>query len=432
MDPKMRNILGLAAIAVLVAASWFMFWPVEQQIRQGLDIQGGLSVTLTAQETTTSPVDEEAMQRAELIVRNRVDALGVAEASIQRQGEESILVQLPGISDPQQALETLGSTGQLEFVDPASVETTAPVTEGTTLQPGTYEPFMTGEVISDAAVSADQLGNPGVSVTFDAEGAETWATYTTNHVGDQVAIVLDSVVRSAPVIREPILGGDTEISGDFTPAEAKQLQTVLESGALPVSLEFSESRVVGPTLGSDSLRQGLLAALAGLALVAVYMALYYRGLGVVSWASLTIFSSLFLGILAVLSDLGSFALSLPGIAGIVLTIGLAADSSILIFERFKEEVRIGKSLRSAAKTGTKHAIWTSLDANLVTLVSAIVLYAVAIGPVKGFAFTLSLGVLCDIVVMVLFTRTTVTMLAESAVRKHPWVFGVKGGGADAA
>ncbi len=432
MDPKMRNILALAAIAVLVAASWFMFWPVDQQIRQGLDIQGGLSVTLTAQETTMSPVNEDAMQRAELIVRNRVDTLGVAEASIQRQGQESILVQLPGISDPEEALETLGSTGQLEFVDPASVETTAPITEGTRLEPGTYQPFMTGEVVTDAAVGADQLGNTNVSVTFDAEGAETWATYTTNHVGDQVAIVLDGVVRSAPVIREPILGGDTEISGDFTPDEAKRLQTVLETGALPVSLEFSESRVVGPTLGSDSLRQGLLAALVGLGLVAVYMALYYRGLGVISWASLTIFSSLFLGILAVLSDLGSFALSLPGIAGIVLTIGLASDSSILIFERFKEEVRIGKSLRSAAKTGTKHAIWTSLDANLVTLVSAIVLYAVAIGPVKGFAFTLSLGVLCDIVVMVLFTRTTVVMLAESAVRKHPWVFGVKGGEADAA
>ena len=154
-------------------------------------------------------------------------------------------------------------------------------------------------------------------------------------------------------------------------------------------------------------------------------------LALIAWFSLGVFASLFMGVLAILSDLGSFALSLPGIAGIVLTIGLAADSSILIFERFKEEVRMGKSLRSAARTGTKHAIWPSLDADLVTLVSAIVLYSVAIGPVRGFAFTLTLGVLCDIVTMTLFTRTAVITLAESAVRRNPWVFGVKGGETDA-
>jgi preprotein translocase subunit SecD/SecD/SecF fusion protein len=232
------------------------------------------------------------------------------------------------------------------------------------------------------------------------------------------------------VIREPILSGDTQISGDFTAEEAKSLKTVLETGALPVTLEFSESRVVGPTLGQDSLNKGLLAALAGLGLVALFMFLYYRGLGVISWFSLTFFASIFLGVLALLSDIGVFALSLPGIAGIVLTIGLAADSSILIFERFKEEVRMGKSLRSAAKSGTKHAVFTSLDADVVTFVTALVLYAVAIGPVRGFALTLMIGILIDIVVMSMFTRTAVVLLAEAA-GKSPWLFGLRGGDADA-
>jgi protein-export membrane protein SecD len=431
MDPKQQNILALVVIAILVAASWYFLWPPDDNIRQGLDIQGGLSVILTATETTQSAVTEDSMDRAEFIVRNRVDALGVSEASVQRQGTDSILVQLPGISDPEQALDTLGSTGQLEFVDVVSLTTTAPVGQGTVLPPGSYTPFLTGEVVTDASISVDEIGNPSVDVTFDQEGAEVWAEYTSANVGQQIAIVLDGTVQSAPTVREPILDGNTQISGDFTPEDAKQLQTVLETGALPVSLEFSESRVVGPTLGQDSLQAGLLAGLAGLALVAIYMALYYRGLGIVSWFSLFVFGSLLLGALAVLSDFGQFALSLPGVAGIVLTIGLAADSSILIFERFKEEVRMGKSLRSSAKSGTKHAVWTSLDADLTTFVTALVLYVVAIGPVRGFAFTLMLGVACDIIVMTLFTRTTVILLADSVVARAPWLFGVKGGEVDA-
>ena len=431
MDPRQRNVIALLAIVVLVALAWWQFWPPEDRIRQGLDIQGGLSVILTATETTTSPVNEAAMSRAELIVRNRVDRLGVAEASIQRQGIDSILVQLPGISDPEEALATLGSTGQLEFVDFASIVATGVVGEGTIVQPGTYTVLMAGDTITGAQISTDPNTNRiSVSLTFDQEGTETWAEITSARVGQQIAIVLDGKIESAPVIREPILTGDTEISGDFSPEEAKRLKTVLETGALPVALEFSESRVVGPTLGQDSLRKGLLAGLIGLGLVALFMALYYRGLGVVSWFSLTIFASLFMGVLAAISSLGAFSLTLPGIAGMVLTVGLAADSSILQFERFKEEVRMGKSYRSAAKSGTRHAIGTSLDADLVTFVSALVLYMVAIGPVRGFAFTLMLGILIDITVMVLFTRTAIIFLAEGAVGRAPWLFGLKGGEAD--
>lgn len=431
MDQRQQNTVFLTVIVILVAVAVWQFWPPNEQIRQGLDIQGGLSVILTARETTQSPVNEDAMRRAELIVRNRVDRLGVSEAQIQRQGEDSILVQLPGIQDPEQALETLGSTGQLEFVDAASIPTTGVVEQGLALEPGSYPVFMTGDVITNAVIDTDPTtGEIAVSLTMTQEGASIWADYTTSHVGQQVAIILDGVVKSAPSIREPILTGDTQISGNFTAEEAKGLKTVLETGALPVTLEFSESRVVGPTLGQDSLRKGLLAALAGLGLVAIFMFIFYRGLGIISWFSLTIFASLFLGLLSILSDLGMFALSLPGVAGIVLTIGLAADSSILIFERFKEEVRMGKSLRSAAKSGTKHAIWTSIDADVVTFVTAAALYAVAIGPVRGFALTLMMGITIDIIVMTLFTRTAVVLLAEKA-GKTPTLFGLKGGGQDA-
>ena len=189
---------------------------------------------------------------------------------------------------------------------------------------------------------------------------------------------------------------------------------------MPVTLKFSDSRVVGPTLGQESLRAGVLAALAGIALVALYLLVFYRGLGLLSWVAIFGFVSIFLGLLALLSTFGWFALSLPGIAGVVLTIGIAADSSILINERFREEVRFGKTIRSAAVSSTRHAIGTSVDADLVTLVSALVLYLVAIGPVRGFALTLMLGILCDITMMLLIKRPMVILLAEGRdVEEHP-------------
>lgn len=419
MDLKQWNSLALGVIILLVIGSWVLFWPVDAKITQGLDIQGGLSVILTAEETTGTAVTEAMMDRAELIVRNRVDRLGASEASIQRQGASSILVQLPGISNAQEALDALGTTGQLEIRDVTSVDATG--------NPVLGDILLTGDVITGATIGTDQLGKLSVNVSFNAEATQRWAEITTARVGRQIAIVLDDVVQSAPVVQEPILGGQTAITGDFDAAEAKKLKTVLETGALPVSLEFSESRVVGPTLGQDSLRKGVFAALAGIALVGVYLVIFYRGLGVLSLSSLFVFASLFLGILATLSSFGWFALSLPGIAGVVLTIGLAADSSILMNERLKEEVLLGKTVRSAAKSSTRHAIGTSIDADLVTLVSAFVLYIVAIGPVRGFALTLMIGIFCDIAVMLLFKRPVIILFSET-MQKMPRLFGLKGGG----
>ncbi len=437
MDQKQQNVLLVVATVVLLIASWALFWPPGKRITQGLDIRGGLSVILTAQETSDTPVTAAVMDRAELIVINRVNGLGVKEATVQRQGNSSLLIQIPGIDDPEEALGVLGETGRLEFVDVDSITDTAAVAAIRANEPdvelaeGTYTPItidgvaLTGGVVRTASVSQNpQTAEIEVNVTMTSEGARAWGTYTTRSIGKQVAIVLDGVVKSAPVVRSAITDGQTAISGGFTADEAKRLKTVLETGALPVSLVPEESRVVGPTLGQDSLRQGVIAALAGLGLVCLYVLVFYRGLGLLTVGALVTFASFFLGVLATMSRAGVFALTLPGIAGIVLTIGLAADSSILILERFREEVRMGKTVRSAANSGSKHGILTSIDADLVTLVSAAALYFVAIGPVKGFALTLMIGIFCDIAMMLLFKRPSLMLLGESVIPKAPALWGV--------
>jgi preprotein translocase subunit SecD len=432
MDAKQKNYLFLAGIVFLLILSVASFWPVQSTIRQGLDLQGGLSVILTADKAKAT---EEAMTRVLTIINNRVNGLGVSEATVQREGQNSILVQLPGVRDQKAALDALGSTGQLEFVEVASLPATlqAQVKDGAKLPKGSYRPVLTGEVVTAAAAKANQQ-NPGqfaVSMSFNTSGTKVWGEVTSRNIGKPIAIVLDGTVQSAPNILNAIMDGNSEITGSFTADEARRLAAVLESGALPVELKFSETQSVGPTLGQDSLRQGVFAALLGLALVAVYLAIYYRGLGVIAWISLGSFVCIYLGILATLSRAGYYALSLPGVAGIVLSIGLAADTSILIFERFKEEVAMGKTPRTAAKSGTRHAILTSLDADAVTFMSAVPLAALAIGPVKGFAITLMLGIVCDLTVAVLFTRPFVMLLAESVVGKIPAFFGVRGGAVDA-
>lgn len=444
MDQKQQNALALGLILVLVALAVWQFTPLDQKIRKGLDLQGGLSVILTAKATAKSPVTPQAMDRAELIVRNRVDRLGVSEATVQRQGTNSILVQLPGISDPQGAIKLIGSTGQLQFVKWDSVPATQQVAwdaylsqldQGATpKQPAAIVAtggavVLDGSVVQNANVSVDSRTNqPTVDMQFNDKGTQVWAQFTSANVGKRVAVVLDGVVQSAPSINEPITGGQSQISGKFTADQAKRLATVLQTGALPVALEFSSSDVVGPTLGAESLARGLLAAGVGLGLVALYMAFYYRGLGILTWFSLGVFASIFLGVLAVMSQLGAYALSLPGLAGMVLTIGLAADTSILILERFKEEVAAGKTYRTAARSGSRHALGTSIDADIVTFVSAIFLFFFAIGPVRGFALTLMIGIVCDLTVGILFTRSVLIMLSESVIEKAPAFFGMKGGG----
>ncbi len=448
-----RNVWLLVVTILLVATSVALFTPPADKITQGLDIRGGLSVVLSAD--TDGDVSAEDMETSRTIIENRVNALGASEATVQIQGDNQILVQIPGLEDAQQALETIGSTGQLifsrldSFTDDAVVEdirngnygeyTTIeddfghkfPAEEGESLyvEPGTYTPLLTGDNITKISVdrASQTSAYYAVNLELDSTGTEAFKTATQDLVmtKGQVVILLDDKVETAPAVQAIISDGRVSITGNYTSEEALALQAVLESGSLPVNFEFSQSQVVGPTLGQDALFAGLVVVLIGLALVMLYLLVFYKGLGFITAGAMLVFACIYLGILAGLSAFNQFSLSLAGIAGIVLTIGMAADSSILTVERFREEIRMGKSIRAASQSGVRHAILTSIDADLVSLVSALSLFFLASAGVKGFGLTLSLGIFCDIIMMLLFKAPLIRLLAPRSIAKHPGFWGIK-------
>lgn len=450
-----RNIWLIVVTAILVIVSIFMFTPPSEKINQGLDIQGGLSVVLTAKNTDGGSVSTEDMEKSRSIIESRVNALGASEAVVSLQGTDQILVQIPGLSDTEQALETIGKTGQLEFArldsftdedTKTSIENGQYGSEGTItddfgntfpsgeiqhleVESGSYTPLITGSNITSVSVgrASETSQYYSVNLDLDSEGTQAFAEATADLAADkgQIVIILDGEVQSAPAVQSEITGGQVSITGNYTLEEAQSMQTILESGSLPVSFEYAQSQVVGPTLGQDALTSGVLVAGIGLGLVMLYLLLFYEGLGLLTAAAMAVFAVLYLGILAVLSYFGQFSLSLAGLAGVVLTIGMAADSSILTLERFREEIRMGRSVRAASITGVRHGILTSIDADLVTLVSALTLFFLASASVKGFGLTLALGIVCDIVMMLLFKAPIIRLLAPRVIAKHPGFWGVK-------
>ena len=444
-----RNVWLLIATTILVVVSVALFTPPNEKINQGLDIQGGLSVVLTAKSDDGGAVSSEDLEKSRAIIESRVNALGASEATVQIQGDDQILVQIPGSSDTETALSTIGKTGSLTFARldsftdesvVSAIESGQYASEGTitdsfgnsfpsgetqhlTVEPGTYTPLVTGEQITNVTVgrASDASTDYAVNVTLNSEGAAAFAQATSELVAThgQIVIILDDEVQSAPAVQSSIPDGRVSITGGYTMDEAKSMQTVLESGSLPVSFEYAQSQVVGPTLGQDALLSGVIVALIGLAVVMLYLLVFYKGLGIITAAAMAVFAILYLGILAALSAFGLFTLSLAGIAGIVLTIGMAADSSILTLERFREEIRMGKSVKNASKSGVRHAILTSIDADLVTLVSALSLFFLASASVKGFGLTLALGIFCDIAMMLLFKAPLIRLLAPRVIAKNP-------------
>ena len=444
-----RNVWLLIATTILVVVSAALFTPPNEKINQGLDIQGGLSVVLTAKSDDGGAVSSEDLEKSRAIIESRVNALGASEATVQIQGDDQILVQIPGLSDTETALSTIGKTGSLTFARldsftdesvVSAIESGQYASEGTitdsfgnsfpsgetqhlTVEPGTYIPLVTGEQITNVTVgrASDTSTDYAVNVTLNSEGAAAFAQATSELVAThgQIVIILDDEVQSAPAVQSSIPDGQVSITGGYTMDEAKSMQTVLESGSLPVSFEYAQSQVVGPTLGQDALLSGVIVALIGLAVVMLYLLVFYKGLGIITAAAMAVFAILYLGILAALSAFGLFTLSLAGIAGIVLTIGMAADSSILTLERFREEIRMGKSVKNASKSGVRHAILTSIDADLVTLVSALSLFFLASASVKGFGLTLALGIFCDIAMMLLFKAPLIRLLAPRVIAKNP-------------
>ena len=450
-----RNVWLLVLTTLLVVVSAVLFTPPNEKINQGLDIQGGLSVVLTAKSTDGEPVTPEDMEKSRAIIESRVNALGASEATVQEQGTDQILVQIPGLSDTEQALATIGRTGSLEFARLDSftdeevkeaIENGQYAGEGTVtdefgnafpsgktehlkVEPGTYTPIVTGADITNVTVgrASETSSDYAVNITLNSQGTKAFAEASRELVADHglIVIILDGEVQSAPAVQSEIPNGEVSITGNYTLDEAKNLQTILESGSLPVSFEYAQSQVVGPTLGQDALVSGVVVALIGLALVMLYLLFFYKGLGLITAAAMAVFAVLYLGILAALSAFGLFSLSLAGIAGIVLTIGMAADSSILTVERFREEIRMGRSVKAASLTGVKHAILTSIDADLVTMVSALCLFFLAASSVKGFGMTLALGIICDIVMMVIFKAPLIRLLAPKVIARHPGFWGIK-------
>ncbi|WP_419655590.1 protein translocase subunit SecD [Desulfosarcina variabilis] len=387
------------------------------------DSEGVREVVLDLPDKEADHIRKMAVDQALETIRNRIDQFGVSEPDIRIQGERRVLVQLPGIKDTKRAKGLIGKTALLEFklLDedhdiesalkgnvPASSEILYETKEDPTTHHISKIPYLvkkrtslTGAYLTDAKVQIDsQYNEPYVSITFDKKGARLFARITEENVKKRLAIVLDDNIYSAPVIQEKIAGGEARITGNFTTEEARDLAIVLRAGALPAPVQILEERTVGPSLGTDSIRMGLLSMCVGGLLVVLFMAIYYKGSGIVADFALI------LNILLIAGGLAGFGatLTLPGIAGIILTIGMAVDANVLIFERIREEMRLGKTPRAAVDAGYDRATLTILDANVTTLIAALVLFQFGTGPVKGFAVTLSLGVVASLFTALVATR----------------------------
>ncbi len=381
-------------------------------------------ITMVMNEKTVLERKRSAIQQSIEIVRRRVDETGVREPTIQSQGDDRILVQLPGIDDPERIKRLLGKTAKMAFhlVDTENSLSDAiggRIPPGSKLmesadeidasgQPRKYlirkQVMVSGETLVDSQPSFDRRTNqPIVTFRFDTRGAKKFGAVTSKNVNRPFAIVLDGKVISAPVIREPILGGTGQISGSFSVQEAQDLALLLRAGALPAPLAILEERSVGPGLGADSISSGKIASLIGLIAVIVFMGIAYGLFGVMADVALTINIFLILGALSAMQA----TLTLPGIAGIVLTIGMAVDANVLVFERIREETRIGRTAMSAVDAGYSRAFKTIIDANVTTLIAAVLLYLLGSGPVRGFAVTLAIGIVTSMFTAIMLTRLMV-------------------------
>ncbi|UCF90909.1 MAG: protein translocase subunit SecD [Desulfobacterales bacterium] len=397
---------------------------------------GNPTIEMDLPEEDTDHIKKLAVDQALETIRNRIDQFGVSEPDIRRQGENRILIQLPGIKDTQRAKDLIGKTALLEFklVDetgdvnaalkgdvPPGEEVLYKVDEDPQTRRTTKTPFLlkkrtllTGAYLTDARVQIDsQFNEPYVSLDFDQKGARIFERITAENVKKRLAIVLDDKVASAPVIQEKIAGGQARITGNFTMEEARDLAIVLRAGALPAPVEIMEERTVGPSLGADSIRQGMLSMMIGGILVVLFMALYYKVSGLIADFALI------LNIILIAGGLAGFqaTLTLPGIAGIILTIGMAVDANVLIFERIREELTLGRTPRAAVDAGFDRATLTILDANVTTLIAAVVLFQFGTGAVKGFAVTLSLGVIASMFTALILSRLIFDYLLMSRKMK---------------
>jgi protein-export membrane protein SecD len=464
MKQKTKHILILAVVAVLVGVAIYYIVPPGQKTRLGLDLRGGLEVVYQAKTTQGKAPSPEEMTKTLSIIDRRVNGLGVSESAVQKQGQDQISVSLPGIRNVNQALALVGKTAQLEFYDDGETRVAGPSASKTqlftqveglvskadlaklrkgeqvekyrviTAPPGIWgdnklpvyflyrhKPAMTGAAIKEARQGFDQFNRPNVLMDFTPLGGKQFEAVTKKlairgalkQQSQTFAIVLDDVMESDPQVDyqenpQGISGGSAEITGSFTIQEAKDLALVLNTGALPVTLTAIEKQQISATLGADSLRAGLIAGAIGMILVLVFMVVIYRFLGVIADLALIIYAILLWGVFNAIP----VTLTLPGIAGMILTIGVAADANVVVFERIKEEVRRGKTVRSAINSGYGKGFKTILDANILILLTAVVLFYFATAQPKGFALTLIIGTVVSLFTAVLATRAMLGLLSD--------------------
>jgi preprotein translocase subunit SecD len=472
-------ILGLVVVLIGVAAYLiFIRQPVAEATKLGLDLEGGVSVQLEGYQTNGSQVTREEMEQAVEVIRQRVDSLGVTEPEIQIQGQNQVAVNIPGITDSDRAVEVIGRTAQLGFYEVLASEEALSVpqeeVEETRAQleedlrgddsfeeggaqilfeespspagEGTYvagyvvndQPDMTGENLESANLNRSPEGRLEVTMSFNREGASQFADLSGRIAQNalasgqpgtgRLAIVLDKDVVSAPTVTESIVGGDVSISNDASPTglpeeEARELEIVLQTGALPVNMRVLSVTTIGPTLGTESLRSGLIAALVGLGLVLLFLVAVYRVLGIVADLALLIFAFLLWGLIVAIP----VTVTLPGIAGIVLSIGVAADANIVIFERIKEEIRRGKTPRTAVQAGYEKGFRAILDGNITTLITAFILFALSSGSVRGFAVLLSIGVVLSMFTAIVVTRALLGVVSSRGFHLSAGMMGVSKG-----
>lgn len=447
--------IRLLVLTVLIAtlAAWIA-WPanpginlrigdtlIEREIRMrlGLDLQGGMQVLLDADVPEDQVVDPGAMEAVQGIIENRVNALGVTEPVVQAVGARRIVVEMPGVQDPQRAIDALKQTSLLEFVDTGFVplpagavvrtdfETVAP-TETITPTETIYRTVLTGRHLRSADVTFDpNTGAPTIAFELDDEGGAIFGAHTAANVGAHLSIVLDKVVISSPRIESAIPDGRGLITGQFSLEEARAMVLQLRYGALPIPLRVLDTRAIGPTLGAESVERSTQAGLVGLVVVLTFMLIYYRLPGLLACIALIIYALITLALFKVIP----VTLTLPGIAGFLLSIGMAVDANILIFERMREELRQGRSLTRAVDYGFRRA-WTAiLDSNVSALITCAILWwfgnTFGAGIVKGFAVTLALGIVTSMFTAVVVTRTFMHVafdLAGEQLRERHWLLGI--------
>lgn len=451
-----RDKWRLLLVVAIIAIAAFVAFPIQGKVRLGLDLRGGVHIVLQAKGTPENPVNKDSVDRLIAVLRNRIDQYGIAEPVIQAQGEDRVAIDLPGVEDPEAALDLIGRTAVLEFRQvlgesprvPAqpvranydsddqfkaaqdrwneakkevdayitqmknAVKSTPDVVVANGDDGGAYllgKQYVSGKNLTKADTVFDQFGKAAVSIKFNAEGARLFDEATAANVGKQIAIVLDNLVISAPVVQQRISGGEAQITGKFSTEEANRLAIMLRAGALPVGVEILENRSVGPTLGADSIHDGIRSGLIGAVLVILFMFVYYGVLGLAADLALCVAMLLVIATLIFLRS----TLTLPGIGGVILTIGMAVDGNVLIYERMREEFRSGKTLMAALEAGFKKALVVILDSNITTLIAAAVLFYFGSGPIKGFAVTLSIGVIAAVFCNVVVTRTILGIILMS-------------------